>query len=92
MLLFGGMILKDVTTEARLVAIIELESVKAGYMPATLCGKHAGNKRLYKNLKEGKSCTLKVANRLLANLGYPKIEVGTTSRTLIDDVADEVSS
>ena len=51
-------------TDAELIAAIKRHAEATGLAPATVTSRAVGNSRLYANLIEGKSCTLRVANRL----------------------------
>jgi len=53
-----------VMTEHELIQQVDEYCEAAGLAPATLCRKAVGNSRLYKNLVEGKGCTLRVAAKL----------------------------
>ena len=51
------------TTE-QLISEIEAYASDRGIAPATVTSRAVGNSRLYHRLKDGKSCTLGVAERL----------------------------
>jgi len=49
---------------AQLILEIETFASSKGVAPATVTSRAVGNSRLYHRLKNGKSCTLDVADRL----------------------------
>lgn len=49
---------------AQLISEIERFASSKGVAPATVTSRAVGNSRLYRRLKNGKSCTLGVADRL----------------------------
>ncbi|MFV1753445.1 hypothetical protein, partial [Phaeobacter sp. JH18-37] len=49
---------------AQLISEIEKFASLRGIAPATVTSRAVGNSRLYRRLKDGKSCTLGVADRL----------------------------
>ena len=51
-------------TNSQLISDIETYAAATGVAPATVTSRAVGNSRLYHRLKEGKSCTLDVAERL----------------------------
>ncbi len=51
---------------AHLISDIETFASLRGIAPATVTSRGVGNSRLYHRLKNGKSCTLDVAERLRA--------------------------
>lgn len=53
-------------TQSELIKLIEQQSSARKIAPATLCRLAVGNNRLLKNLKTGRSCTLDVAERMVA--------------------------
>ncbi|PIE15155.1 MAG: hypothetical protein CSA68_07335 [Rhodobacterales bacterium] len=54
----------QIMTEQDLIQQVENYCEAAGLAPATLCRKAVGNSRLYKNLIDGKGCTIRVAAKL----------------------------
>jgi len=53
-------------TIQKLISEIEAHARKSGIAPATVTSRAVGNSRLYARLKDGKSCTIDVAERLRA--------------------------
>ena len=51
-------------TNQQLISEIEAFASRNGIAPATVTSRAVGNSRLYHRLKDGKSCTLGVAERL----------------------------
>lgn len=51
-------------TNQELIAEIEDFAANVGWAPSTVTSRAVGNSRLYLRLKSGKSCTLKVAERI----------------------------
>lgn len=49
---------------AQLISEIECYAAERHVAPATVTSRAVGNSRLYRRLKDGKSCTLSVAERL----------------------------
>tara|TARA_X000001316_G_C894575_1_gene15045 strand:+ start:124 stop:333 length:210 start_codon:yes stop_codon:yes gene_type:complete len=49
---------------AQLISEIERFATESQVAPATVTSRAVGNSRLYRRLKDGKSCTLSVAERL----------------------------
>ena len=53
-------------TKQDLITAIEDYSLRAGISPATTTGRAVGNSRLYARMVSGGSCTMDVAERVLA--------------------------
>lgn len=62
---------------AQLISEIERFASSKGVAPATVTSRAVGNSRLYRRLKDGKSCTLGVADRLRQYMTDNPAPVGT---------------
>lgn len=56
-------------TNQQLIKLIERFASAHGIAPATVTSRAVGNSRLYRRLKDGKSCTLNVAERIRSFVG-----------------------
>lgn len=61
----GLLSLMPAMTPEHLIAQIEAFAAANGIAPATVTSRAVGNSRLYRRMKEGGGCNVRVANRLI---------------------------
>lgn len=79
-------------TAEHLISRIEAFAQRRGWQPATVTSRAVGNSRLYRRLKEGGTCTLSVADRLIEFMDTSPVDPEEVSRpeTIIIDDSNNV--